>query len=337
MKQHMPAASGIFLLTLVSASPAHALNIVLSNDDGLTSNIKALYADLKAAGHDVIVSVPCTGQSGMGAAVKFLTPITPLTAACLNNAGKAGEPGAGPITKTGDGFDYKDFYYVNGTPLMATAYGLDVVGAKRWGGKAPDLVLSGPNEGQNVGLIVTSSGTVSNAEFAAGRGIPAIALSADAKTVGAKDATTGDYADNPASVVVAKQTLRLIKELQDKAGSNPLLPDNLALNVNFPNVDVLTDSTPFAFAKIGSYNLYDIKFAEDLSKDATAISYGLGNYPYPGITMGAPAASPTAGQAEDESVVYKKSIAVTAMQVAYEHRPAGQQWLRLRLSNLFGK
>ncbi len=35
-------------------------------DDGLTSNVKALYEALKADGHDVIVSVPCTNQSGDG-------------------------------------------------------------------------------------------------------------------------------------------------------------------------------------------------------------------------------------------------------------------------------
>jgi len=40
----------VFSLLLVSllfaAGPAHALNIVVSNDDGLTSNIRALYEQL---------------------------------------------------------------------------------------------------------------------------------------------------------------------------------------------------------------------------------------------------------------------------------------------------
>jgi len=58
--------------------PTSALNIVMSNDDGLTSNIKALYKALKTAGHDVVVSIPCQGQSGMGAAIIFLEPLTPL-------------------------------------------------------------------------------------------------------------------------------------------------------------------------------------------------------------------------------------------------------------------
>ena len=60
----------LFAATLLAvASPASALNILLTNDDGLTSNVVALYAALKAQGHDVVVSVPCSGQSGRGAAI----------------------------------------------------------------------------------------------------------------------------------------------------------------------------------------------------------------------------------------------------------------------------
>ena len=45
--------------SLAFAAPAaQARNIVLTNDDGLTSNVVALYKALKAAGHDVVVSVP---------------------------------------------------------------------------------------------------------------------------------------------------------------------------------------------------------------------------------------------------------------------------------------
>ena len=101
---------------------------------------------LKTAGHDVIVSALCQGQSGMGTAVKFLKPIKPLTAACLNNAGSPGDPGVGPVTKKPKAFAYQDFFCVNGTPIMATAYGLDILAPDRWG-TAPDFVVSGPNQG----------------------------------------------------------------------------------------------------------------------------------------------------------------------------------------------
>ena len=80
----------------------------------------------------------------------------------------------------------------------------DVVAPKRWG-KAPDLVLSGPNEGQNVGKVVVHSGTIGNVQFSAGRGIPSIALSADTNTVDDKTL------NNPNSAIVAKQTVVLLK------------------------------------------------------------------------------------------------------------------------------
>src|SRR4051812_30547689 len=127
---------------LLQAGSAWARRIVLSNDDGLTSNVKALYEALKADGHDVIVAVPCTNQSGMGAAIRILKPLTSLDQDCRNGAARAGERAVGTMSRTSLGPDY---FYVDGTPVMALLYGLDIVAAKRWGGP-PDLVLSGPNE-----------------------------------------------------------------------------------------------------------------------------------------------------------------------------------------------
>ncbi|MDU9020711.1 MAG: 5'/3'-nucleotidase SurE, partial [Acinetobacter baumannii] len=57
------------LILSLCTTPAFALNILLVNDDGLTSNIKALYDELKANGHNVLVSVPCSPQSGRGGAI----------------------------------------------------------------------------------------------------------------------------------------------------------------------------------------------------------------------------------------------------------------------------
>ena len=83
------------LLAIAAPVEARAENIVLSNDDGLTSNVKALYEELKAQGHDVIVSVPCSGQSGMGAAIRFMRPLGPLAADCLNGAARQANPAPG--------------------------------------------------------------------------------------------------------------------------------------------------------------------------------------------------------------------------------------------------
>jgi 5'/3'-nucleotidase SurE len=300
------------------ASPAFALNILLSNDDGLTSNLKALYDELKAAGHQVLVSVPCTGQSGRSAAiVMYSTTVivadndkTQIDAegGCHNGAAALGAPAVGPFTKSG--YTGGDFNYVHGTPVLATMYGVDVLAQARWG-KAPDLVLSGPNEGQNIGKVVINSGTIGNAQFAAGRGIPAIALSAGTDTVD----NTG--LANANSAIVAKLSVKLVAALQAKAGSGALLPTGMALNVNFPNTPTL--ALAWAFSRIGTYDAYNLKFA---SAEPWGLSYSAGT-------------TATAEQAEDEALVYKTKVAVTAMQVAYDQRPAGQQWLRLRLRDLF--
>lgn len=316
MKLRLAAA----LALSVGMSPAFALNIVLSNDDGLTSNLKALYDALKADGHDVIVSVPCSGQSGRGAAIVMYSTSTIIAdndktqieaeGGCHNGAAPTGAPAVGPFTKAG--YTGGDFNYVHGTPVMATMYGLDVLAAARWN-KAPDLLLSGPNEGQNVGRVVVSSGTIGNAQFASGRGIPSVALSAGTDTV------DNSSLANPNSSVVAQLTVKLIKALQAKAGTGSLLPTGVALNVNFPNAP--TANLGWAFSRHGTYDLYNLKFKN-------SVPYGLGaNLP----------ASPTAEQAEDEAIVYKTKIAVTAMQVGFDHRPAGQQWLRLRLRDLLNQ
>ena len=317
MKLRLAATAALLGL----ASPAFALNILLSNDDGLTSNLKALYEALKADGHDVIVSVPCTGQSGRGAAIVMYSSSTIIPdndktqvdaeGGCHNGAAATGAPAVGPFTK--EGYTGGDYNYVHGTPVMATMYGLDVLAKARWG-KNPDLVLSGPNEGQNTGHVVNSSGTVGNAQFAAGRGLAAIALSAGA------DTTDNSGLANVYSPVVAQLSVKLLKELQAKAGSGPLLPDGLALNVNFPNAP--TPALAWAFSRHGSYEQYALKF------NNTPGAYGIG---------GAAGTAATAAQAEDEALVSKTKVSVTAMQVGFDHRPAGQQWLRLRLRDLLGK
>ncbi|GAB3259752.1 5'/3'-nucleotidase SurE [Chitinimonas naiadis] len=313
------------LLTLsvaALASPSFALNILLTNDDGVAAaNLRALYAKLKAAGHDVIVSAPCQDQSGKGASMNFLTPLTPLTKACRGGLIPAGSPGAGKEPGNAD------FNYVDGTPVMATLYGLDVLAPARWG-KAPYLVISGPNEGQNVGSIVTSSGTVSNAIIAAGRGLPTLAFSADTSTKA--DNTAGAIHNEVASLVQA-----FIIALQKRQGSGPLLPTGVTLNINFPKFDAGTSaSLPWTFTRFGSYNSLSPRFVADLSQDPVAKAYGLGAYAYPGISFGT-ANAPTASQADNEAAANAAGkITVTAMQVGYEARPQAQQWLRLRLRDL---
>jgi 5'-nucleotidase len=69
------ASSGSAAPTAIQASSAGCsgpLDIVLSNDDGYAApGINAVYAALKAAGHDVTMVAPTTNQTGKGGAMAY--------------------------------------------------------------------------------------------------------------------------------------------------------------------------------------------------------------------------------------------------------------------------
>ena len=69
----MKTLPGLLLaLGCLAASPAFALNILLSNDDGYQHpNIRALYSALKAAGHAVKIAAPQSEQSARGGAFLY--------------------------------------------------------------------------------------------------------------------------------------------------------------------------------------------------------------------------------------------------------------------------
>jgi 5'-nucleotidase len=221
------------------------------------------------------------------------------------------------MTRKGLPGDGRDFYYVDGTPVAALLHGLEVVGMARWG-KAPDLVLSGPNEGQNVGAIILSSGTVSAAQYAAVMGIPSIALSAGANTEAAS-------LDNPLSDEVARRSVELVTTLETKAGGAPLLPVGLALNVNFPDK---LEGARWELSEVGSYNAYKVGFSTNMAVSASpmmqmmAKSRGMEVQPWPGVSFDFNTAALAADQLDDESVVYRKAIAVSPMQAGFAF-PAG--------------
>jgi len=317
-------SAALCVAALAAPLPSHALNILLTNDDGLTSNLRALQSALLAAGHDVLVSVPCQNQSGKGAAVSFLTPVTPLPKACRGNAAPAGAPGVGRVS------GLTDAYYVDGTPVMATMYGLDVLAPQRWA-KAPDLVLSGPNEGQNLGDVVISSGTVSNAQFALARGLQAIALSADTNTT-----------DNDTlSAEVAQLTVRLLTHLQSQKPKSGLLPEGMALNVNIPKFTAGTSSTlAWKVSRFGNFNSFDVRFVTDLGADPVAAAYGLGNVHFPGVTI-VPhtTADATAGtDARSEALLsLQGNVTITPMQGGYALPKLTGEIFGLRLKQLFEK
>jgi 5'-nucleotidase len=123
------------------------MRILISNDDGyLAPGIEAL-ADALSSIADIVVVAPDNNRSGASNSLTLERPLSVQRAA-------------------------NGFYFVNGTPTdcvhVALTGMLDV---------RPDLVVSGINNGQNMGDDTLYSGTVAAATEAFLFGLPAIAFS----------------------------------------------------------------------------------------------------------------------------------------------------------------
>jgi 5'-nucleotidase len=259
-------------LLVAATSPVFALNIVLTNDDGFeTANIQSLYTALVDAGHEVIISAPYSGQSGTGGQVAFLKPIPPTTKASAGGLLPAGSPGVGP---TGIAANQ---YYVDGSPTASVLYGIDVKALQIWG-KKPDLVISGPNEGNNLGVVTPHSGTIGAAVTALNKGIPAIAVSAEGKS-----------ADSAA--VVAKLVVKLVGAIETRKGIS--LPEGVGLNVNTPVIDPATqtaDDFSFSLTRIGTSANFGLQFFARLGDSPIAVNSGIpsSGLALPGVSVAIP-------------------------------------------------
>ena len=163
------------------------MRILISNDDGyLAPGIIAL-ADALAQIAEVVVVAPDSNRSGSSNSLTLDRPLSVYRAA-------------------------NGFYFVNGTPS-------DCVHVALTGGLSfkPDLVVSGINQGQNMGDDTLYSGTVAAATEGFLFGIPAIAFSQ----------VTHGWAHLDAAAKVAREIVqRRFEQLQ-----KPYL-----LNVNIPNL-----------------------------------------------------------------------------------------------------
>lgn len=135
-----------------STTATRPLKVLVTNDDG--------YA---AAGIDGVVEA-LRKEPNVEVAV-----VAPLE----NQSGSGGKTTDGPLTatdvKTASGYPAKA---VKGFPADSVRWALDGgIGFR------PDLVVSGNNEGTNLGPLVDISGTIGAARAGAKRGIPAVAVS----------------------------------------------------------------------------------------------------------------------------------------------------------------
>jgi 5'-nucleotidase len=169
------------------------LQILVTNDDGVYSDgLWALVKELKYVGK-VTVSAPDRDQSGVGTAVSLRQPLR--------------------LKEIKSPLSGVQAYSVEGTP------GDSVILALRHAVKdTVDLVVSGINEGPNLGNDVFISGTIGAALQGYFYGIPSIAISVAAF-------------ENLNFDIAAKTAKLLADGFQRK-----ILPQKLLLNVNIPNL-----------------------------------------------------------------------------------------------------
>jgi 5'-nucleotidase len=190
---------------VASAIPASAANVarpnpitvLVTNDDGVGApGIDALVQALRAVKNTkVVVVAPATNQSGRG---DDTTPGTLPTAPATTASGYSATA-------------------VQGHPADTITAALDQLGVK------PNVVMSGINNGQNLGPTTAVSGTVGAARAAAKRGIPAIALS------------QGPLGDTPQYGSAAKLAVRWLAAHRAQLVKKPKTPPSTITNLNVPN------------------------------------------------------------------------------------------------------
>lgn len=133
------------------------MRIFCTNDDGVASVGIAVVADrLARDGARVVVGAPDCDMSGCGTAIQRHDVRSGLRV----------------VRHTFDRYPAVEAHSVSATPAMTA-----ILAERGVFGDPPDLVVSGPNFGANVGTDLMHSGTVAAASTAARRGIPGVAVS----------------------------------------------------------------------------------------------------------------------------------------------------------------
>lgn len=168
------------------------MKILLVNDDGVFApGINALASELKKK-HEIIMVAPASERSGFSQSLTYLSEISV----------KRVRP---------DGNEDVEAYAVSGTPADCAKFGIRYLC-----GWKLDLVISGINDGLNIGTDIYYSGTVGGATEAAMFGVPAIALS-QSHSSGIDFTYAAEYA---ASFIETADIARI--------------PKQTLININFP-------------------------------------------------------------------------------------------------------
>jgi 5'-nucleotidase len=171
------------------------MRILVSNDDGIYAEGIWILAQELSKIAEVIIVAPDREQSAVGTAVSLRKPLRVQKIIPLHRGIEA--------------------YSVEGTPSDSVIVGLGKVISEK-----VDLVISGINQGSNMGEDVLISGTVGAALAAYLRGFPAFAVSCD-----------NENWKEPYLKGVATFTALLTKRLEKSP-----IPPGLFLNLNMPNL-----------------------------------------------------------------------------------------------------
>ena len=169
--------------------------ILLINDDGIYAPGLYKLAKKLREKYEVVIVAPDREQSAVGHAITLADPLR--------------------IYEVKQGNDFFG-YAVSGTPADCVKLAIRVILKHK-----PDLLISGINQGANVGASLIYSGTVSAATEGTMLLIPSIAVSLD---------THRSDADYSASVEI---TARIAEKVMNFG-----LPGGVFLNVNIPNVSL---------------------------------------------------------------------------------------------------
>ncbi|KAK3689274.1 5'/3'-nucleotidase sure [Podospora appendiculata] len=238
---------------LAFAPVVQGLNILITNDDGFgTSNIRELYKQLTALGHDCYIVASTSEQSDMGVQPLFTTSPHLLTDSEWGIV-KAGSASIGT-----DPHDSHIWYY-NGTPAAQVFVALDYVLPTFASFSTPDLVVSGPNSGWSVGPFLYSlSGTMGAVYAAIERDIPAVAFASGndiPEPYFWVNSTTKVGLQDPATIN-ARLAATFIQSLIDKAAGSRVLPEGYAVSVNLPYITSYTSdictNPPFVIARMAN-------------------------------------------------------------------------------------
>ncbi|KAL0577603.1 hypothetical protein V5O48_004364 [Marasmius crinis-equi] len=232
---HLPGESNViarsdcFVSVSVMDARTKSDKIVITNDDGwAVAMIRAQNDALKAAGYQTVLSAPADNQSGTGSSS---SPPTTLEQPCQFDSCPAGSPPEGSEA------DDPTINYVNSFPVDAVRFGIQTLAPQFLGG-APDLVVSGPNIGNNV-VLLGGSGTVGAATEAALEGVPSVAFSASSDSLDSVSFTTLTSSPDSSGTLAARLYAQLSVKLTDALLASPIrpiLPPNISLNVNYPPV-----------------------------------------------------------------------------------------------------